>query len=164
MFLAEALAARKDALTEIDGLRERIVAAATRYEDDDVTGDESAVALLSRLEELLTQVENLSLRINHTNNRFSLDFEGHALSLVAAIALRDRLLLEQRVRKAVVEGLATALGHSRHSYERRTKDEIRRVTSLKPAEMQAAANAVAARIRRLDLAMQHLNWSTTLVD
>ena len=164
MFLAEALAARKDALTEIDGLRDRIVAAATHYEDDKDVGGENATDLLARLETLLATVEDLNLRINQTNNRFSLNFEGRTFTLVAAIALRDRLLLEQRVRKAVVEGLSSALGHGRHSYERRTKDEIRRVASLKPAEMQAAANAVAARIRLLDLAMQHVNWSTTLAE
>jgi hypothetical protein len=71
-------------------------------------------------------------------------------------------LLEQRTRKAVVEGLDGALGRGRHSYERRNKDEVRRLSSLKPSEMHSAADAVAARIRLLDLAMQHVNWSTNL--
>ena len=164
MYLAEALAARKDALTEIDGLRERIVAAAAHYEDDEIEQNEDATSLLARLTELLDRLENLNVRINRTNNAAVLTFEGRAYSLMAAIALRDRLLLEQRVRKAVVEGLNEALGHGRRSYERRTKDEVRRISSLRPAQVHAAADAVAARIRLLDLAMQHVNWSTDLLD
>jgi hypothetical protein len=164
MYLAEALAARKDKLTEIDAMRERIVAAASLYEDEEPSAHEDAASLLARMGELLAGIEELNVRINRTNNSTTFVFERKTRTLMEAVALRDRLLLEQRVRKAVVEGLEVALGRGRMSFERRSKDDVRRVVSLKPAEMRASADAVAARIRMLDLAMQRANWSTELAE
>ena len=42
MLLAEALAAKKDALKEVDDLRERLAAAAVRYEDQDAASEDPA--------------------------------------------------------------------------------------------------------------------------
>ena len=62
MLLAEALAARKDTLKEIDGLRDRIAASAVRYEDQE-TPVESPAELVDKLAERLDAFESLSVRI-----------------------------------------------------------------------------------------------------
>ena len=66
MLLAEALAARKDAIVEVDALRDRLASSALRYENQ-AAGDDPA-ELGAQLTSSLDQVESLTVRINQTNN------------------------------------------------------------------------------------------------
>ena len=56
MLLAEALAAKKDALKEVEDLRERLAAAAVRYEDQEASEDPAD--LVAKLDDALDRVES----------------------------------------------------------------------------------------------------------
>jgi hypothetical protein len=172
MPLAEALAAKKDALQEIADLRERLAAAAVRYEDQG-SATEDPAELVAKLDDALDRVESLTVRINRTNNEARLAFDGRELSIMEAVALRDRLTLEAKARRAVVdaieEGLETKTSRAQPAYyaaqpSRRSKDDVRKVVTVDYKEARAAADAHSERVRRLEIALQQQNWTVELVD
>jgi hypothetical protein len=171
MLLAEALAARKDALTEIAALRERLAAAAVRYEDQAATAEDPA-ELIARVSEHLDTVQALTVRINRTNNEARLGFDGVDLTVMEAIALRERLILEAKTRRAPVEVVDEALGAGRHATKqhayfgaaKRTKDDVVQLAAIDVRAERQAADELSERVRRLDLALQARNWQTELVE
>ena len=168
MLLAEALAARKDAIMEIDSLRDRLAAAALRYEDDQAPGEQPA-DLVGGLTTALDRFERLSVRINDTNNRTNLSFDGRKLSIMEAIALRERLTLEAKARRKAIEVVEEATGLSRGRgrgflVSRRTKDELREVPTIDVRAERRASDELSERVRRLDLALQQRNWTTELIE
>ena len=172
MLLAEALAAKKDALKEVTDLRERLAAAAVRYEDQE-SATEDPTELVAKLDDALDRFESLTVRINQTNNQTRLAFDGRELSIMEAVALRDRLTLEAKARRAVVdaieEGLETKSGRAQPAYygaqpARRSKDDVRKVVTIDFKEARAAADALSERVRRLDIALQQQNWTVEVVD
>ena len=171
MLLAEALAAKKDALKEVADLRERLAAAAVRYEDQDAA-TEDPTELVAKLDDALDRVESLTVRINKTNNASRLNFDGRDLSIMEAVAFRDRLTLEAKARRGVVEaideGLETKASAKTPSYyqqpARRSKDDVRKVVTIDYKAAREAADALSERVRRLDIALQQLNWTIELID
>lgn len=170
MLLAEALAAKKDALTEVSDLRERLAAAAVRYEDQDAATEDPA-ELVAKLTDALDRVESLTVRINASNNAARLEFDGRELSIMEAVALRDRLTLEAKARRAVVDAIDEALETKRRPRGdfyavsgRRSKDDIRRVVTVDYKAARRAADDVSERVRRLDIALQQQNWTVELID
>ena len=170
MLLAEALAAKKDALTEVSDLRERLAAAAVRYEDQDAATEDPA-ELVAKLTDALDRVQSLTVRINTSNNAAHLVFDGRELSIMEAVALRDRLTLEAKARRAVVDAIDEALETKRRPRGdfyavsgRRSKDDIRRVVTVDYKAARRAADDVSERVRRLDIALQQQNWTVELID
>ena len=169
MLLAEALAAKKDALKEVEDLRERLAAAAVRYEDQEASEDPAD--LVAKLDDALDRVESLTVRINKTNNATRLGFDGRDLSIMEAVALRDRLVMEARIRRGVVDaidvGLEVKPSRQPQYYaapERRSKDDIRKIVAVDYKAARSAADDVSERVRRLDIALQQQNWSVELLD
>ena len=169
MLLAEALAAKKDALKEVDDLCERLAAAAVRYEDQEASEDPAD--LVAKLDDALDRVESLTVRINRTNNTTRLGFDGRELSIMEAVALRDRLVMEARIRRGVVDaidvGLEVKPSRQPQYYaapERRSKDDIRKIVAVDYKAARSAADDVSERVRRLDIALQQQNWSVELLD
>ena len=171
MLLAEALAAKKD-FKEVDDLRERLAAAAVRYEDQDAATEDPA-DLVAKLDDALDRMESLTVRINRTNNETRLGFDGRELSIMEAVALRDQLTLEARIRRGVVDaidaGLETKSSAASPAYygqttTRRSKDDVRKVVTVDYKAARAAADDVSERVRRLDLALQQQNWTVELLD
>src|SRR5262245_12806546 len=172
MLLAEALAAKKDALTELADLRGRLAAAAVRYEDQDAPTEYPDV-LLARMATTLDQIEDLSVRINRTNNEARVAFDGRDLTIMEAVALRDRLTLEAKARRGMVEAIDEALEtginskvnpYQAYKAQRRSKDDVRRIATVDVRAARAAANDLSERVRRLDIALQQRNWTTDLVE
>jgi hypothetical protein len=171
MLLAEALAARKDALKQVEDLRERIAAAAVRYEDQDAP-TEDAASLVRQLDERLDAVESLAVRINRTNNAARLTFDTRDLSIMEAIALRERLTLEAKARRGAVEAVDAATGSGGSGRRgraalfggRRTKDDIRELAAIDVSAEREVANRLSESVRRLDIALQQKNWTTELLD
>ena len=167
MLLAEALAARNDAKKVILAAGERLGAAMVRFEDEDekVKAAELATAD-SAFAEALGRFESLSVAINQANNTAQVPFEGRTTTLMEAIALRDRLMLEAKQREHALEAADEALGRGgRRRYgssERRTKDDVRRLAVDDLAARHAAHDALARRIRELDIAIQQVNWHTEM--
>jgi hypothetical protein len=171
MLLAEALAAKKDALKEVNDLRERLAAAAVRYEDQEAA-TEDPTNLVAKLDDALDRLERLTVRINKTNNEARLAFDGRELSIMEAVALRDRLTLEAKVRRAVVEaieeGLETKTQARHQAYfqqaTRRSKDDVRKIVTIDFKAARDAADGLSERVRRLDIALQQQNWTVELID
>jgi hypothetical protein len=165
MLLAEALAARNDAKKVILAAGERLGAAAVRFEDEDEQAKEAELAAAeSALDEALARFEALSVAINRANNVARVAFADETLSLMEAIARRDRLMLEAKQREAALDAADEAMGRAgRRRYgssERRTKDDVRRLAVGDATSRRAAHDTLARRIRELDLAIQQVNWTT----
>lgn len=165
MLLAEALAARKDAIKQIDDLGNRLAAAVVRDEDQDGPADDPA-DVLADLTAALDRVESLTVRVNRTNNETRLTFDGRELSLMEAIALRERLLLESRARRSAVEAVERATGSAKSGRgwlgRRRAKDEVREIPTVELRLERRAADQLSEAVRRLDLALQQRNWTTDI--
>jgi hypothetical protein len=159
MLLAEALAARKDALAEISDLRDRLAAAVVRYEDETVPSEQPS-DVVAGLTTALDRFEGLSIRINATNNQTNLSFDGRTLSVMEAIALRERLTLEAKARQKAVETIEDAAGTGRAGRGRgflggrRTRDELREVPTVDLRAERRVSDELSEKIRRLDLALQ----------
>lgn len=167
MLLAEALAARNDAKKIILAAGDRMGAAAVRFEDEDEAAKLAELAAAeSAFGEALTHFESLTVAINRANNAARVTVDGGSLSLMEAIALRDRLMLEAKQREAALDAADEALGRGgRRRYgssERRTKDDVRRLSVGDQAERRKAHDALARRIRELDLAIQQINWTVEI--
>ncbi len=166
MLLAEALAARKDALAEITELRERLAASVVRYEDQGAPVEDPA-HVVRKLGEALDQLESLSVRINRTNNETRLAFEGREFSVMEAIARRERLVLEAKARREAVSALEGATGSKsggrRWLATRRTRDDLRELPTVDLGAERHAADTLSETVRRLDLALQARNWTTELL-
>lgn len=164
MLLAEALAARKDVTKEIESLAARLKAASVRYEDEATSGEDPA-RVLGQLGQALDRLEDLSVRINRSNNNTKLNFEDRELSVMEAIALRERLLLEAKARRGAVTTIEEATGSGRAARwpsARRAKDDLREIPTVDLREERRAADELSEKVRRLDLAVQQRNWTTEL--
>jgi hypothetical protein len=165
MLLAEALAARKDAAKEIEDLSRRLAASVVRYEDEtDLV--ETPADVEQELGRALDRFESLTVRINRANNETRLTFDGRDLTLMEAVALRDRLVLEAKAKRTAVEAVEQAVGSvsGKRGWlsTRRGKDDLREVANVDLSEQRRAANQKSGAVRRLDLAMQQRNWTTEL--
>lgn len=165
MLLAEALAARKDTIKEIDDLTGRLKAAVVRYEDQ-VSPVEDAGEVLAALGRALDRLESLTVRLNRANNDTRLNFDGRELSVMEAIALRERLLLEAKARRAAVDAVEQATGAGRAGRgwltHRRAKDELRELPTVDLRAERQAADRLSEAVRRLDVAVQQRNWTIEL--
>jgi len=165
MLLAEALATRKDTIKEIDDLTGRLSAAVVRYEDQ-ANPVEDAGEVLTALGRALDRLEALTVRINRANNETRLSFEGRELTVMEAIALRERLILEAKARRAAVDTIERATGASKAGRgwltSRRAKDELRELPTVDLRAERLAANRLSEAVRRLDMTVQQRNWTTDI--
>jgi hypothetical protein len=163
MLLAEALAARKDATKEVEALSRRLAAAVVRYEDEPAPA-QSPANVERDLTSALDRFESLTVRINEANNVTRLTFDGRHLSLMEAVALRERLVLEAKALHAAVEALEQVAGGGTGKRAwlttRRGKDDLREVANVDVVQQRSAADRASSAVRRLDLAMQQVNWTT----
>lgn len=165
MLLAEALAARKDTTKEIDALAGRLKAAVLRYEDEGSPSDDPA-EVVAQLDRALHRFETLTVRINRANNSTRVTFDGRELSLMEAIALRERILLEAKARRGAVTAIEEATGAGRAGARwpsaRRGKDELREIPTVELRDERRTADSLSEAVRRLDIAVQQRNWTTEL--
>jgi hypothetical protein len=163
MKLAEALAARSDAMKAVEQLRARVQANARFQEGDEPTED--ATAMLAELDRVFTQLEDLIRRINRTNASARLE-DGSTLT--DALARRDVL----RMRHATWTRAANAVsgvddGGPRMGAVvafRHLRSELRTLPALAVPELRATIDELAREHRQLDVAIQRTNWQVDLVD
>jgi hypothetical protein len=113
------------------------------------------------------------VQINRTNNATEFAFDGRDLSIMEAVALRDRLTLEAKARRAVVDAVEQGLETGKSARvqpgfyaasPRRSKDDVRKLPQVNVASERKVADELSERVRRLDIALQQRNWTTELVD
>ena len=162
MKLAEALAARSDAMKVVEQLRAR-VAANARYQEGDAPAEDAA-AMLTELDRVFTQLEDLIRRINRTNATARLD-DGSTLT--DALARRDVL----RMRHATWSKAANAATGwdddgpgPRIVAFRHLRSELRTLPALAVPELRRTVDELAREHRQLDVAIQRANWQVDLVD
>ncbi len=150
MKLAEALMQRADAKRRFDQLKARLLRNAKVQEGDRPA--EEPMVLLAEVEQVTDTLVSLIQRINRTNVATHLD---DGLTLADALALRDVLQLRQGVYGQLAE--AAAVRQDRYS-----RTEVRYVSTVDGAAIQAQADALAMSARQLDAQIQAANWLVDL--
>ncbi|MCC2672411.1 MAG: hypothetical protein K0Q72_4883 [Armatimonadetes bacterium] len=152
MKLAEALVLRADARKRIEQLRERIKLSALVQDGEEPPEDPEE--LLNEVRRLLREMTDLIQRINRTNLQTTLP-DGR--SLTTALAERDTLTLYY----TVLQGTADA---ATPKVDRMGRAEIRKLPTVKVAELRREMDDIARQRRELDTQIQSLNWNTELLD
>ena len=150
MKLAEALNLRADTAKRLSQLSERLIANAKVQEGDSPAEDPAE--LLEELDRLTDQLENLISRINLTNSKTV--YEGKTLPEM--IAAKDTLSLKSSI-------LRNFLASASAKTDRYSNKEIRIVSTINVRELQKRSDEISEEIRRLNVKIQELNWSSDLL-
>ena len=150
MKLAEALNLRADTAKRLSQLSERLIANAKVQEGDSPAEDPAE--LLEELDRLTDQLENLISRINLTNSKTV--YEGK--TLMEMIAAKDTLSLKSSI-------LRNFLASASAKTDRYSNKEIRIVSTINVRELQKRSDEISEEIRRLNVKIQELNWSSDLL-
>lgn len=167
MLLSEALAKRKAAIASIDVLQTRWgELAVVDSEEDNSEAAEEIEAIKVKIAEASLEVRSLTVAINKKNNSTSIVFEGIHMSLMEAIAFRDALVVDHRIKQRVLSDIQSRMGISSgrryYNYERAKKDDVKEVSLTDLKELREQVDELSARKRELDVAIQKANWSTQL--
>ncbi len=151
MKLAEALSIRKD-------LQKRIQQIGKRLEDNVQVqeGDEPAEnpeELMKELDGCLTQLENLMWRINLTNVK---TFNETGKTVTQLMAEKDVLTLR-------LSALRNTFDRASSQRERYSLSEIKIVTIIDVKLLSKQIDDYSAKLRKLDMEIQALNFQTELV-
>jgi len=150
MKLAEALILRADLQKRLAQLKQRLAANARVQEGEQPAEDPKA--LLSELDALSAQLEDLILRINLTNG----SVEDRGESMTALLAKRDVLRIKiETLRELVQTAAATVM--------RGTRTEVVIRSTVSVAEQQKKLDALSKDLRDLEVRIQSLNWTSDLV-
>lgn len=150
MKLAEALILRADMQKKLLSLRQRIAKNAVHQEGS--TPHEAPQKLLEESFHLLGEMRILIEKINKKNASTSL---ADGRSLTQAIAMREELGARHSL-------LTHAIEHSSKEPDRYSMAEIKWVSSLKVAALQAQSDDLARKIREMNILLQEANWKTDL--
>lgn len=149
MKLAEALSVRADLQRRISQLKSRLKDSSKIQEGD--TPAEDVNDLYKELGDCLTQLEELTYRINHTNMQTV--HEGETLTRM--IARKDILTLRISVMRDV---LSHVIENDRYG-----RNEIKYIRTIDIPAFRKEMDAYAKRLRELDLKLQSLNWTVDLI-
>lgn len=150
MKLAEALSIRADLQKKISQLKVRLKDSAKVQEGD--TPVENVADLEKELDECLTRLEELVYRINMTNVQTLHDGE----TLTRMIARKDILSMR-------VSLLRDVLKYVTEKEDRYSRNEIRYVRTVNVNALRKSIDGYSARLRKLDLEIQSLNWTVDLL-
>lgn len=151
MKLAEALKIRADTNTRLSMMRARLEANSKVQEGD--VPSEDPMDLLAEMEDLTAQLEELIWRINTTNSR-TVGADGRTLTQM--IARRDVLTVKESLLRALINSASDRT-------DRYSRTEIAVHSTVDVRALRKQADALSAEIRRTDLAIQELNWTTELL-
>ena len=151
MKLAETLSIRADLQRRISQLKSRLKDSSKIQEGD--TPAEDVNDLYKELGDCLTQLEELTYRINHTNMQTV--HEGETLTRM--IARKDILTL-----RISVSVMRDVLSHVIEN-DRYGRNEIKYIRTIDVPAFRKEMDAYAKRLRELDLKLQSLNWTVDLI-
>lgn len=150
MKLAEALSLRADMQTQLQSLQQRAKQNARHQEGEEPAED--AAALLLEFDRVSNELEQLIVQINARNLATEV---GPGLSMTAALAQRDALRQQHRVRTELANAAATPV-------DRYSRTEIRSIPAVSVRDLRSQADDLARRARELDSRIQEVNWTTEL--
>jgi hypothetical protein len=151
MKLAEALLERADLKKKLMLLNTRILNNARMQEGCEPT--ESEEKLLKELDELLKRLEYLIKHINYTKE-VTKSKNGEKISEL--IAKKDVLALK-------LKSIASLVDAGGDLVNRMTRSEIKILPTFDVAAMQKKVDHISGEIRKVDTAIQELNWTTELL-
>jgi hypothetical protein len=150
--LGEALTLRSQLQTRFVQLRDRLASSVFAQEGE--APPEDPAALLTELEQVAAQLEDLIARINKTNLATTID-DGRTVT--DALARRDHLTILH----AAFQKVASAASESQVRYG---KAEIKMIRTVDVADLRRRADDLAKERRELDAQIQESNWQTDLPD
>lgn len=151
MKLAEALILRADTQKRIAQLKERLLLNAKVQAGDQPA--EKPESLLAELEEATCQLIALICTINRANA--AAQVEGR--SLADLLAERDARMAQAAILRAFLAGAAAKV-------DRYSQKEIALLSTVDVATKQKEVDALARKIRNMDLKIQEKNWLTEVPD
>ena len=151
MKLAEALSVRSDLQERLYQLEVRLNNNSKVQEGDEPNEDPSA--LLAELDTIPSQLEDVISRINRTNGA-TVSPDGKTLAEL--VAHRDVMKRKASMLRSFLDSASETVG--RHS-----ASEIRIVSTVDVKKLRKEADALAEDVRKTDMAIQELNWTTELI-
>lgn len=151
MKLAEALMLRADYQNKVYELKGRIQNNVKVQEGEEVT--ENPEELIKALQETLTNLEELVIRINRTNAQIMADDKN---SLADLIAKRDTLKKRRNIYNEIIQ-------EASFKQSRMMRTEVKFINTVNVAQLQKDMDALAKAYREVDVKLQEKNWTTDLV-
>ncbi|MBD5355622.1 MAG: DIP1984 family protein [Bacteroides sp.] len=151
MKLAEALAIRADLVQKVQQIKTRLYDCVKVQEGDEPS--ETAEQVINDLDAALAQLKKIIYRINMTNSA-TVTTDGD--NLTSLLARRD--VLKMKV-KALKEGLDRLTAQE----NRYGRNEIKYVRTVDVNHYRHLYDTVAGELRKLDLTIQELGWTTELI-
>ena len=151
MKIAEALILRADIQKRIAQLKVRLNNNAKVQENEEPTEDPEF--LLAELENLISQLNDLIVKINRTNTLSKLD----GISLVESIAKKDTLSQKAGILREFIEIASQKV----NLY---STTEIKVFSTVNVSELQKKLDKLSKEIRETDTKLQQANWTIDLVE
>ncbi|MDE6649715.1 MAG: DIP1984 family protein [Muribaculaceae bacterium] len=152
MKLAEALSIRSQLVNKITQLRSRLNDCVKIQEGDDMA--ETPMEVVEELDSTLGELRRIIYAINMTNTLTKYEDGRNLTSLIA-----ERDTLKQRV--SILNSAVETLTQKESRYNR---SEIRYVRTVDVPEFRKLYNESAAKLRKLDLQIQGLGFTTDLIE
>ncbi len=149
MKLAEALILRADLQTRLQELSSRLMMNARVQEGERPA--ENPDELLKQVEEVSAQLENLITRINLTNATTTVQGD----SITALLARRE--CMTQRI-----SILRSFLDNASSTVMRGGRMEVKVYSTVPVAQLRKQTDRLSEQLRKLDTAIQSVNWTTEL--
>ncbi len=151
MKIAEALILRADIQKRIAQLRTRLNNNAKVQENEEPA--ENPELLLTELENLISQLNDLIVKINRTNTLSKID----GISLVELIAKKDTLSQKAGILREFIEIASQKV----NLY---STTEIKVFSTVNVSEQQKKLDKLSKEIRETDTKLQQANWTIDLVE
>lgn len=152
MKLAEALSIRSQLTNKVIQLRSRLNDCVKIQEGDEVA--ETPQQVVEELDTTLTELRRIIYAINMTNT-LTIDEDGRNITYLIA----ERDTLKQRVSM-----LSSAVDTLTQKESRYNRSEIRYIRTVDVTEFRKIYNESAANLRKLDLHIQGLGFTTDLIE
>ena len=151
MKLAEALSIRKDLQKRIQQIGKRLEDNVKVQEGDEPS--ENPDELMKELDGCLNKLEDLIWHINLTNVK---TFDETGKTLTQLMAEKDVLTLR-------ISTLRNTFERASSQQERYSRSEIKMVTIVDVKQLSHQIDEYLAKLRKLDIAIQTLNFQTELI-
>ena len=151
MKIAEALILRADIQKRIVQLKTRLNNNAKVQENEEPA--ENPELLLTELENLISQLNDLIVKINRTNTLSKID----GISLVELIAKKDTLSQKAGILREFIEIASQKV----NLY---STTEIKVFSTVNVSELQKKLDKLSKEIRETDTKLQQANWTIDLVE
>lgn len=150
MKLATALSRRADLQGKLNEIEKRLVANSKVQEGEQPS--ENPVELIAEKDGILSELENLIIKINLTNSKI----EYNGTTVTEMLAKRDCL-------KQNIAIMRNFLNSANDKINRYSKSEIAIKSTVDVAEYRKKVDVFCKELRELDEKIQELNWTTELI-